>query len=542
MINTEKPLGLHDYVAIGLRRKWYIILPLVCSVIISFGVYKYLPKVYKATTLILVQPQSVPESYVRPTVTATVMDRLNTISQEILSRTRLEKVIQEFNLYADLRKKAPMETVVAKMGTAIEVNIARGIQSRQAQNAFSISYEGAEPRTVMMVTNKLASLFIEENLKVRELQAEGTSQFIIKELSGIEEQLIKKEEEVRRFRQKHMGQLPQQLDANLRILERLQQQLKTTSDGIRAAEDRTIILQGQIEQLKKPEPLPAPTEPTAPAPAEASREVPESIEVLQRPRIPEDPIVMQWNQLKRDLESAQAKYTHSHPDVISLKRRIANIEPNAMEILKKQEATIEAIMEGQRQELNARRERASRALSERPTGTPIPPTQAVNPITERLLAQYSEQYNVALLEAKRMREEEKELKKQIHHYQTRIEETPKREQELLLLSRDYDLLKTNYQSLMDKKIQSQMAENLERKQQGEQFKILDPARLPEKPIKPDRDRILLIGAFIGLMSGLGLAWFRESLDQSFHSEADLEAHLGLPILAVVPNLKEEKVS
>jgi capsular polysaccharide biosynthesis protein len=102
-------------------------------------------------------------------------------------------------------------------------------------------------------------------------------------------------------------------------------------------------------------------------------------------------------------------------------------------------------------------------------------------------------------------------------------------------------LKGQYQSLLDKKMQSQLAENLERKQQGEQFKILDPARMPEKPFKPDRDKILLVGAFLGLAAGLGLAWFRETLDQSFHSEADLEAHLGLPILAVVPNLKEEKL-
>ncbi len=188
MESTPKPLGINDYVAIGLRQKWFIIIPLVCSIIISMAVYKLLPKVYKATTLILVQPQSVPESYVRPTVTATVMDRLNTISQEILSRTRLEKVIQEFNLYADLRKKAPMEVVVEKMAKAVEVNIAKGIQpgSRgdRAQNAFTVSFEGEEPRNVMMVTNKLASLFIEENLKVRELQAEGTSNFLIKELSG----------------------------------------------------------------------------------------------------------------------------------------------------------------------------------------------------------------------------------------------------------------------------------------------------------------------------------------------------------------------
>jgi uncharacterized protein involved in exopolysaccharide biosynthesis len=180
-------------------------------------------------------------------------------------------------------------------------------------------------------------------------------------------------------------------------------------------------------------------------------------------------------------------------------------------------------------------------LQSRPSATQKEsyPAPSRDPVAERLLAQYSDQYNAGLLEIKRMKDEERELKKQLNFYQTRIEEGPKREQELILITRDYDLLKSNYRSLMDKKIQSQMAENLERKQQGEQFKILDPARMPEKPFKPDRDKILLVGAVLGLAAGLGLTWFRENLDQSFHSEADLEAHLGLPILAVIPNLKEE---
>jgi uncharacterized protein involved in exopolysaccharide biosynthesis len=285
-------------------------------------------------------------------------------------------------------------------------------------------------------------------------------------------------------------------------------------------EDRTIILQNQIGPLKKPEP--------SPLASVSLRETVPGTQEVSRERVPEDPIVTQWNLLKRELESAQSRYTESHPDVISLKRKIANLEPQAKEVLKKQEAMIEA----QRRELQSRR--ATTPTERYSVRTP-------DPVTERLLAQYTEQYNAALLETRRLRDEERELKKQINIYQVRIEETPKREQELLLLSRDYDLMKANYQSLMDKKIQSQMAENLERKQQGEQFKILDPARMPEKPIKPERDRILLIGAFIGLVAGLGLTWFRESLDQSFHSEADLEAYLGVPILAVVPNLKEEKL-
>ena len=521
MTDTPKPLSIHDYIDIGLRRKWYIVAPLIVSILVSFAVYKFLPKIYKATTLILVQPQRVPEAYVRPTITASVADRLNTISQEILSRTRLENVIQEFNLYADLRQTAPMEVIIEKMRKAIEVNVQSRPQSDRSQNTFSISFEGEEPRMVMTVTNKLASLFIEENLKVRELQAEGTSEFLGKELLASEEQLKKKDLDIRNFRERNMGLLPQQLDANLRILEGLREQLKRTGDGIRAAEDRSSVIQGQLEILRRVQPRDLLQESQI---GMASDE-----EEMRSGEIPEDPIVVQWNQLKRDLANAKSKYTDSHPDVVDLQRKIASLEPKAKELLKKQEA----IAEVRRKELIARREKNSS------DGTPYLVT---DPATERLIAQYREQHTSSMLEAKRLREEERKLHDQINLYQKRIEDTPKKEQELLLLTRDYDLLKTNYQSLLDKKIQAQMAESLERKQQGEQFKVLDPARLPEKPIRPDRNKILLMGAFIGLVAGLGMAWFRESMDQSFHTVADLEDYLKLKVLAEIPSLKPERVS
>ena len=495
-METEKPFDIRQYLDIGLRRKWYIIIPLVCSLLISFGAYKYLPKVYGATTLILVQSQRVPESYVRSTITDSMASRLNTISQEILSRTRLEKVIQELNLYPDLMNKKPMEEVVESMRKAITVKVQENPRSERAQNSFSISYEGKEPRTVMMVTNKLASMFIEENLKVRESQAEGTSEFLIKELSTTEDELKRKEHEIRNYRERNMGQLPQQLDANLRILERLQQQLKTANENARAAEDRSVLLQNQIEQLKTREQFSISSGPTGDLRWST-----------------EDPLITQLNLLKKDLASAQSKYKDAHPDVIDLKKKIANLEPQ-----------VEAKLKGQQ-----------RGITERN----VPPPMR-DPNTERLLAQYTEQYNGALLETKRSREEGKDLKEQIAAYQKRIEDTPKREQELVLLTRDYDLMKTNYQSLLDKKIQAQMAENLERKQQGEQFKILDLARVPETPIKPDRNKILLIGAMLGLMAGLGLAWFRETWDQSFHSVSDVEVYLAIPVIATIPNLAEEK--
>ena len=201
-----------------------------------------------------------------------------------------------------------------------------------------------------------------------------------------------------------MGQLPQQLDANLRILEQLQQQLRTTSENIRAAEDRSIIFQGQIEQLKRVEPRPG----TLTSNQEGS--------TIQR--TPEDPLMAQWNILKRELASGQSKYKDTHPDVIDLKKKIA---------------TLEAQNRGKDRKL------IGKEHVKRTTVRNLPPPRP-DPEAERLYTQYTEQYNTALLEAKRLKEEEKNLKDQINLYQRRIEETPRREQELVLLTRDYDLI------------------------------------------------------------------------------------------------------
>ena len=499
-MSEPKPFNIDDYLAIGLRRKWYIIIPFVLGVLVSFGVYKYLPKVYKATTLILVQSQRVPESYVRSTITDSVASRLSTISQEILSRTRLEKVIQEFNLFSEIRNSVPMEGIVEMMRSAIEVKVQANPQYERTQNSFSIAFMGKDPETVMMVTNKLASLFIEENLKVRESQAEDTSEFLTKELEGMDQRLKQKEYDIRNFKERTMGKLPQQLDANLRILERLQQQIKTTNESLRAAEDRSIVIQNQVELIKKRESI-----------VRVGSQGDVSVDQG------EDPLIAQLKNLNRELAVAQSKYKETHPDVVDLKKKIADLGLKVKELM----------------------ERAGQARGGG-IGEQSLPAPALDPESQRLLAQYNEQYNAAVMEAKRLRQEEKELKEQIVHYQRRIEDTPRREQELIFLTRDYDLLKTNYQSLLDKKMQAQMAQNLERKQQGEQFKILDSARIPEKPTKPDRDKILLVGASLGLALGLGLTWFRESMDQSFHTVSDLEDYLGIPVIATIPNLREEE--
>ena len=503
MINTEKVFNIENYFKIGLRRKWYIIIPLTLCVIISYGAYKYLPKEYKASTLILVRAPQVPESYVRATLTEPVTERLNTISQEILSRTRLERIIREFSLYSDMVKNSHMEQIVDMMRTKIGIRV-------EQESAFSVSFEGRDPETVMMVTNKLASMFIQENLKSRESRAEGTSQFIGRELQTVESTLKKKDDALRRYKERNMGQLPGQLDANLRILERLQDQFKTTSENLRAAEERTVLLQSQIEQT---------------ADQQSERRGLSGRRNLAQSD-PEDPLVTQLNVLKKDLADAEGKYTGSHPDVTDVKKRIAALVSK----IKKQD-------EEKERRLKDLRGRPGEMVADSNSTGPSPESDSG---TEGLITQYKAQFAETQSEVRRLKGELVSLKEQMALYRSRIEDTPKREQEMVNLNRDYDLLRGQYQSLMDKKYQAQMAENLERKQQGEQFTVLDPARLPKVPFKPNRNGLLALGALLGFGIGLGLTWFRESMDRSFYEVSDVETYLKLPVVATILNLKEEE--
>jgi polysaccharide chain length determinant protein (PEP-CTERM system associated) len=509
MINTEKIFNIENYFKMGLRRKWYIIIPFALSIIISYGVYKHLPKEYKASTLILVRAQKVPESYVRATLTEPVTDRLNTISQEILSRTRLELVIKEFNLYSDWVNKSHMEEIVDMMRTKIGVKVER-------ESAFSISFEGRDPRTVMMVTNKLASMFIEENLKSRESRVEGTAQFINRELKTIETTLRKKEDVVRRYKEKNVGQLPQQLEANLSILGRLQEQLKTTSDTLRAKEDRMVVLQNQIEQAADQKSQRGQSLTTLSARRSLTQQEPGS----------EDSSVEQLNALKKELADTESVYTESHPDVAGLKRKIAALVSK----MKKQE-------EERQRRVRELRARQGEMVADSNSDVP---SSSSDPAIMGYIDQYNEQFRETQSEAKRLKEEIVNLKEEIALYQKRIEATPKKEQEMVNINRDYDLMRGQFQSLMDKKYDAQMAENLERKQQGEQFMVLDPARLPEKPFKPNRNGLLAMGALLGFGIGLGLTWFRESMDRSFHEVSDVETYLKLPVVATILNLNEEE--
>ena len=249
MINSQKAFNSYEYIDIFLKRIWYFIIP-VALVITGTVVYLLTaPKWYRSSTLVMVSPQKIPEAYVKATVTSTVEDRLQSIAQEIMSRTRLEQVISEYKLYPEKVKSSPMESVVESMRADIKIDVPKNDKEK---NHFAISYIGKDPRVVASVTAKLASLFIEENLKIREQQSEGTTEFLESELNTKKEKVDKAQEVVSNFKRRYINELPENRDANLKILEQLNLRSQKINETIKGAEDRKLIIQNQLATMPSP--------------------------------------------------------------------------------------------------------------------------------------------------------------------------------------------------------------------------------------------------------------------------------------------------
>jgi len=476
----QETLDIKDYLQIALRRKWYFIVPFVLISIAAIAYALYAPNIYRASTLILVEPQKVPSSYVKATVTEDIESQLRTITEQIMSRSYLEKIINEFDLYPEMRKKLPLQSVIERMRRCIDVRVRKG-------RVFTVSFEDQNPVIAMKVANRLASLFIEGNLKVREERAEGTLVFLEKELERVRKLLKQQEKKVSEFRAEHLGVLPEQLEANLRTLDRLQLQLQSNGEALKAAEETRRMLQQQLSQMQTM-PMITVDEPTS-----GEEIVSESSSL---------------SELKAKLKKLRLRYTEKHPEVVRLERLIAQME--------NEEKSNEANEEGSK-ETSANEE-------------PLWASQI-----EAQLAQLD-------AEISQLKNERKRLKSEIKEYERRVEITPKVEQQLKELSRGYEVTQKEYQSLLDKKLQAELAANMERKQKGERFKVLDQAKIPERPFKPNRQKIILFGVFLGMAIGGGLVGLVEYLDHSFYKIEDLEQFTGISVIASIPKIKAKKLA
>lgn len=494
-----KKYTLADYEHLAWRRRWVIVVPFLLVAIGTAVVAYMLPNRYRSETTILVVPQRVPENFVQSTVTQRIDERLQMISQQILSRTRLERIVQEFNLYEREREDMIMEDVIERMRTLdIKFGIPPSRGRRDDATAFTVSFEANQARTAMLVTERLASLFIKENLEDRGLLAEATSQFLEAQLEDARRRLDDHEKKLAAYRRGNEGTLPTQLQANLQAIQTTQQQIRNVQDSMSRDTDRKLAIEGQLAALRidsaPPAPAPAPGgDPSAVGGATATQR----LEVA-----------------RASLKAMELRLTADHPDMKTLKRLIGDLEKAA-----EQEALQRPISESPQSAAGATPAELARR-------TRIADLQTEHAsINRRLTAGQAELQRLGALTTS---------------YQRRVEATPQSESELTALMRDYDTLKTIYTQLLQKNEASKVSANLERRQIGEQFKILDSARLPEKPVSPNRVRLNLMGAAAGLALGLGLVVLLEYRDTSLKSEGDVIAALSLPVLALVPAIATKK--
>jgi polysaccharide chain length determinant protein (PEP-CTERM system associated) len=485
-----KQYSFDTLLQIARRRVWLIVLPAVLLGALGAAVVHEWPNKYRSETLILVVPQRVPESYVRSAVTARIEERLQTISQQIMSRTRLEQIVQDFNLYPKERASQQlMEDIVERMRTRdIGIDIVKG-------DAFRVSYAAEDPRTAMRVTERLASLFIDESLRDREVLAEGTNEFLATQLDEARRQLVLNEKKLEEYQALHNGELPTQMGANLQGLHNTEMALQALGESLNRDRERRLLLERSVADIVDTPDAPPAGDPAAAASSETAKTLAEELRAGEQA-----------------LLALEMKLKPEHPDV---KRQRRNVD----ELRRRVEA----------QQLEA--------TLIRPKG-PVVIDQARR---RRLTDAKAELDNLdRQLEAKIA--EESRLRGLLASYQSRIEVAPAREAELAALTRDYETLQQSYRSLLQKKEESQISANLEKRQIGEQFKILDPARVPEKPASPDRPRLYLLVVFAAIGIGVACAVTAEYFDRSLRSEADVRAALNMMVLATVPYVRDAVTS
>jgi polysaccharide chain length determinant protein (PEP-CTERM system associated) len=480
---TERELTAADYMAM-LRRRWVLIVVLaLVGGPVAYGVSRFLPDRYKSQTLVLVERPSVPEKIVASLDTEDLAQRLSSMQQQILSRSRLEPIINQFGLYSNDTNKVPMEDLVERLQKAIEVTPVLPMAQTQSRElpGFYVNVTLGNARTAQQVCTAVTSMFIEENLRLRQQHSEDTTQFLVHQLAEAKANLDEQDEKLAAFKSHYLGSLPEQEQMNLNLLSNMTSQLDAATQALaRAQQDKSFAESMLTQQIA-------------------------AWQATQTGRSPET-LEQQLAALQTQLATLQSRYTDDYPDVIKVKNDIA--------ALKKQIAASDT-------------QKPNTDASKTQKGT-LEPSQ----ITQ-LRAQV---HNLDQVIAQKAREQE-QIKQQIKVYQDRVQSSPAVEQQFKELTRGYQTALDSYNELQKKRDESAMSAELERKQQGEQFRVLDPANLPDKPSFPNRPLFAVGGLGGGLALGLGIAFLLEMKDSSLKTERDVEFALRLPVLAMIPEIE-----
>jgi polysaccharide biosynthesis transport protein len=489
--------SLDEYWAMARRRRWYILLPVFACWAIAWAGSWLVPSSFQSDALILVEQQKVPEQYVVPNVTVNLQDRLQAMTEQILSRTRLQSTINRFHLYETPRRWAFAQTSdpVEEMRMDIKIELVEAPGRPGQLTAFKIRYSAGSPQLAQQVNSELTSLFINENLKSQEQLSESTTAFLESQLATAQTKLEEQEAKVRAFKSTHFGNLPSQVETNVQILTGLQSQLQNVQRSIDGAKQQKIYLESMQQENQAIQASYGSGNSTVTAPDTLNKDL---------------------SDLRHQLQEARSRYTEDYPDVVQLKDKISKMEKL------KQDMDSEI----------AANQKAGKSTSDVDARTAA---QAPHESTLPMM-QIQSQLKANRVEIENYQEQERKIQAEIVAYQARLNLTPETEQELADISRGYEESKANYDSLLQKQNQSQLATSLEQRQQGEQFRIVDPPSLPSRPSTPNHLFISMAGLMAGFALGAGLTAFLELTSVRVRQEKDLEGVVPLKVLVGIPHL------
>lgn len=485
---TSASIELSEIPGMIRRHRWHFLMAFFVGWLLVWGISWILPSVYRSGTLILVEQPAVPEKYVVSNIDSDIQRQLDSITQQILSRTRLLTIIDHLNLYAQDRKRMSDDMVVERMQKNVEIELVRGDDRKLS--AFNIYYSSNDPKTAQLATSELANLLITENLEQRQERSQNTTEFLEDQLNKARQKLAEQEARVREFKDKHIGELPTQTATNLQILGGLQSELQTQQDSLGRAKQQNTYLESLLSQYRA----------LGQSGVRPGDSVPGGLTAIDR----------ELDRLKAQLADLSSHYTDKHPDVRKTKEQIARTE-----------------------------KMRERFLANANDGPTRPESAAVNPAEPKAAAllELESQLKANRIEIANHEMAIRGLQGKVAQYQGRLNMAPVMEQQFADITRDYEQSKADYDSLLAKKNQSEMATNLEKTRQGEHFRMLDPPSLPTKPYKPKRLQWCGVGLIVGLIFGAAISFGQEKLGGKVYTEREIKRLLPFNLIAEIPRIE-----
>jgi polysaccharide biosynthesis transport protein len=517
------------------RRKWQILVPTALLLALTAGIIKSLPPTYRSTATILIEEHEIPSELVGSTFSTYADQRIQIVSRQVMTRANLKQITEKFDLYRKQRNDNPSEGVIERVRRNINLEmLSADVTDKRSGNkttatiAFVLSYNGESAEQAQKVTAELVSLYLNENLKNRQQRTADTERFLQQEATRLEAQIAEIELNLARFKERNAGKLPEQAQVNLQLRERSEAEILEGDRQITALLQRKADLETQLAQVKPYSPAVSPngervldaTERLRLARAQYEsllgiysadhpdvQRLRQEIEGLQRRQGPatiDSPQAQEAQRLRGELATLRERYAEEHPDIIKTKNRLAELAPIAAARLPAAPVSV------------------------------LQASPADNPVYLALRGQAL----ATQAEMNAIRGRQTQLRAKLAEYESRLRDTPQAEREYMDITRERENATRRYQEVKAKLMEAQVAQALEKDNKTEQFSLIEPPDLPEKPIRPNRVALALLGFILSLGGGLAYGGMREAMDRTIHDVRHLAATLRAPVLASIPDFAQ----